>query len=78
MGGPNAPNSVHSLAKFARVSVEDDVAAAYGKLVRQLEHHRRLDGTTWDENIPLHATNIPQHVHLLVGTLSHVLADASS
>lgn len=46
--------------------VEDGVASAYDKLILKLEEHRRRGGTRWDEDLPLQASSIPQHVHLLV------------
>lgn len=57
------------LSRKARIRVEDDVASAYDRLVGKLEDHRRQGGTLWDENLPLQAPNIPQHVHLLVSSL---------
>ncbi|BEI87391.1 uncharacterized protein CcaverHIS019_0101090 [Cutaneotrichosporon cavernicola] len=58
--------TLKGLACTARVRVEDDVASAYDKLVLKLEEHRRRGGTRWDEDLPLQASNIPQHVHLLL------------
>ncbi|CAK9786531.1 hypothetical protein CC85DRAFT_326116 [Cutaneotrichosporon oleaginosum] len=58
--------TLKELAGVARVRVEDDVADAYDKLVAKLEEHRRRGGTQWDEDLPLQASTIPQHVHFLL------------
>ncbi|GMK54598.1 hypothetical protein CspeluHIS016_0111840 [Cutaneotrichosporon spelunceum] len=58
--------TLQGLARTARVRVDDAVGGAYDKLVRQLEEHRRRGGTRWDEDLPLQASNMPQHVDLLL------------
>lgn len=54
------------LIQYSRIKVEDDIADAYGKALANLEEHRRIGGTAWDEQLSVNASNLPQHVQFLV------------